>query len=233
MADKILSKAEMLAKRVLAKDKRAVRVHNKLIKSHNKEFGYDDELTDVKPLPQMLKVSDEKQWIYTNSHILLAVKDVEMQPGLFPVKDEFTVPDGFEYPNVDRLMQIQREVIHPSCVRMVVNPKELREIVYPLYKQSDDMVAKVWISQTDIKIETTDKYALAANDTISRTLKCETQASGNVAVGVDIEYLYFMLDFFKNIGEQEITVYSSSLFNPWVVEAGRAFFMMAPRRTAR
>lgn len=232
MVDKILSKAEMLAKRVLAKEKREVRVHNKLIKSRNKEFGYDDELTELKSLPQMLKVSDDKQWIYTNSRILLAVKDVETQPGLFPVKDEFTVPDDFEYPNVDRLMHIQREVIHPTCVRMVVNPKELREIVYPLYKQSDDNVAKVWISQTDIKVETTDKYALAANNIISATLKCETQASESVMVGVDIEYLYFMLDFFKNIGEQEITVYSSSSLRPWIVEAGRAFFLMAPRRTA-
>ena len=36
----------------------------------------------------------------------------------------------------------------------------------------------------------------------------------------------------KNIGEQAITVYSSRSLRPWIVEAGRAFFLMAPRRTA-
>lgn len=227
-----LKKAQALAKKVLAKNKKALRIRNAEIKAYNREHGTNKEVETLSnEIIELANVDEEGSYGYTDSHILVHLKDSGLEKGYYTADTNEKVEKSGDYPNLVKLLH---RVTNDSELKLTLNLKDTLGILTPIYKvRGNHTQLLVSVQNNTLKFKSKDWYALGDDvdhDDIYSSIKLENH-NEDFKFGIDIDYFYLALTTLKSLKLKEVEIYGRTAHHPLLMSYGNLVIMIAPIRT--
>lgn len=228
-----LKKAQALAKKVLAKNKKELRIRNAEIKAYNREHGKRVEVETLRnDIVKVAQVDADGAYGYTDSHILVQLKNSGLAQGFYDTGTGEAIDTFGNYPNLGRTLNIIAN--DPELkLKLTLNLKDTLDILTPIYKvRGNHTQLLVSVQDDTLEFKSKDWYALddeVDHDDIYASLKLENH-NDDFQFGIDIDYFYLALSTLKSLKLKEVEIYGKTSFRPLWMSYGNLAIAIAPIR---